>query len=83
MTELTFAEIVEKMNKTGVRYKPGTMAEEEENLYGQNSESRYENKYPQKKFSMMTNTHLMAEMTVGIMIWILKKGIRSNSVLVT
>ena len=38
------------MNKTGVRYKPGTMAEEEENLFGQNSESRYENKYPKKEF---------------------------------
>ena len=36
-----------------------------------------------KNFSMMTYTHLMAEMAVGIMIWILKKGIRSNSVLVT
>ena len=70
------------MNKTGVRYKPGTMAEEE-NLYGQNSESRYENKYLKKNVSMMTNTHLLAEMAVGIMIWILKKGIRSNSGLVT
>ncbi|XP_073355221.1 uncharacterized protein [Aegilops tauschii subsp. strangulata] len=42
--------LLEKMNKTGVRYKPGTMAEEEENLFGQNSESRYENKYPKKEF---------------------------------
>ena len=42
--------LLEKMNKTGVRYKPGTMAEEKENLHGQNSESRYENKYPKKEF---------------------------------
>ena len=60
--------LLEKMNKTDVRYKPGTMAKEEENLYGQNSESRYENKYLKKNFSIMTNTHLMAEMAVGIMI---------------
>ena len=59
--------LLEKMNKTGVRYKPGTMAEEEENLFGQNSESRYENKYLKKNFNMMTYTHLMAEMALGIM----------------
>ncbi|XP_073355442.1 uncharacterized protein [Aegilops tauschii subsp. strangulata] len=42
--------LLEKMNKTGVRYKSGTIAQEEENLYGQNSESKYENKYPNKEF---------------------------------
>jgi hypothetical protein len=47
---LLLQRLLEKMNKTGVRYKPGTMAEEEENLFGQNSESRYENKYPDKEF---------------------------------
>ena len=42
--------LLEKMNKTGVRYELGTMPEGEENLFGQNSESRYENKYPKKEF---------------------------------
>ncbi|XP_073366082.1 uncharacterized protein [Aegilops tauschii subsp. strangulata] len=50
MPELCAQRLLKKMNKTGVRYKPGTMAEEEENLYEQNSESGYENKYPKKEF---------------------------------
>nr|XP_045086414.1 uncharacterized protein LOC109734371 [Aegilops tauschii subsp. strangulata] len=39
MPELCAQRLLEKMNKTGVRYKPGTMAEKEGKLFGQNSES--------------------------------------------
>ena len=38
------------MNQAGVRYKPGNMEGEEENLFGDNSESMFENKFPQKEF---------------------------------
>jgi hypothetical protein len=42
--------LIEKMNQTGVRYKPGNIEGEEEYLFGENSEIRFENKFPQKEF---------------------------------
>ena len=42
--------MLQKMNQTGVWYKPGTMAEEEVNIFGEISEFRFQNKYPHKEF---------------------------------
>jgi hypothetical protein len=42
--------MIAKMNQTGVSYKPGNMEGEEENLFGEHSESRFEDKFPQKEF---------------------------------
>ena len=42
--------MIEKLNKTGVFYKPGTTEEEEDNLYGDNGESANVGGLPRKEF---------------------------------
>ena len=42
--------MIEKLNKTGVSYKPSNLEEDEENLYGGINESSNDVRRPQKEF---------------------------------
>ncbi|XBJ12039.1 hypothetical protein VPH35_016638 [Triticum aestivum] len=50
LPELCAQRMIEKLNKTGVLYKPGNLEEEEENLYGGINESGNDGEFPEKEF---------------------------------
>ncbi|XBH98063.1 hypothetical protein VPH35_127633 [Triticum aestivum] len=50
MPELCAQRVIEKMNKSVVFYKAGDIEKEEENEYGENSESRNDDGSPRKEF---------------------------------
>lgn len=50
LPELCAQRMIEKLNKTGVFYKPGNLEEEEENLYGGINESANDGGLPEKEF---------------------------------
>ncbi|XBI58016.1 hypothetical protein VPH35_039310 [Triticum aestivum] len=50
LRELCAQRMIEKLNKTGVFYKPGNLEEEEENLYGGINESGNDGEFPEKEF---------------------------------
>ena len=64
------------MNKSAVFYKAGDIEKEEENEYGENSESRNYDGKPRKEFVLMIlkRRHLIiAHLNIGIVSRVIKK----------